>query len=304
MVPEVDKKDTHAQLDAQRTQLEAIRQEILSWQLPREQTRNDAEAQAIRKLASRSAQQARQWTGRMLKELSPEGYPYPNSSDASTQTIDKSTVPTEARLLVGSGAEITVVQRIKHVRALTSRITGELEELAANCIPGSFFNQCLFKVQEHAVQTGMWLGELLGEFFDAQPKVEAEAPKNEAPSTTTDSSTDTTHESDTTTSELSIPTVDSSSPTESTSETEASFTLSALKEVVAAAAANITPEQAAAVVENNQHVPAFAEAVAQGNDIASTTAPDPSVAEASTSSEDVLSPNGNVIKKSAKSARK
>lgn len=171
MVPEVDKRDTEAALRGLRTGIESVRQEILGWTLDKALTAHDAEAQALRKLAARSAQQTRQWTGRMLAELGSQ-YPYPNSSDSSTQIIDKTDVP------VSTGLDLdpswTVVQKIKHTRATLSKIKGELEGILQNCIPGSFFNQCLFEVQTNEIQTSMWLGELLAEFVvvpQAEPVV-------------------------------------------------------------------------------------------------------------------------------------
>ena len=219
MVPEVDKKDTEFMLNGLREQLETTRQEVLSWVLPKEQTSNDAEAQALRKLASRSAQQARQWTGRMLKELDTV-YPYPHSQDSGSDVIDKTSVPQVKGYDLPAG--FPVVRRVKHARMNLAAINADLNGLLAQCVPGSFFNQCLFRVQENAIQTAMWLGELLHEFYEAQPQAET-------------------------------------------------FTLGTLAGIMEGVAANITPEQAQVVVEGNQHIPAFAEALAPGNETASTT---------------------------------
>lgn len=184
MVPAVDKKDTEQLLNGIREQVETVRQEILGWVLPKDQTTNDAEAQALRKLAARSAQQTRQWTGRMLKELDTV-YPYPHSSDSSTDIIDKTSVPQTTGYDLP--ADFPVVRRIKHARMNLTAIKGELNTLLTQCIPGSFFNQCLFRVMENAVQTSMWLGELLHEFYAAQPKAEAVAPgKEPAPTPVTE----------------------------------------------------------------------------------------------------------------------
>lgn len=208
MVPAVDKKDTEQLLNSIREQVETARQEILGWVLPKDQTTNDAEAQALRKLAARSAQQARQWTGRMLHELGTTS-PYPSSMDASTAIIDKTNVPQATGYDLP--ADFPVVRRIKHVRMNLSVIKVNLDELLGQCIPGSFFNQCLFRVMENAVQTGMWLGELLHEFYAAQPKAEAVAPEKDLSGSTTPSSTPT----ETSFTGSDTPTASASSSTES-----------------------------------------------------------------------------------------
>ena len=210
MVPAEDKKDTEQLLNSIREQVETASQEILGWVLPKDQTTNDAEAQALRKLAARSAQQTRQWTGRMLKELDTV-YPYPHSSDSSTDIIDKTSVPQTTGYDLP--ADFPVVRRIKHVRMNLSVIKVNLDDLLGQCVPGSFFNQCLFRVMENAIQTGMWLGELLHEFYAAQPKADPEAvvPEKDLSGSTTPSSTPT--ESSFTGSDT--PTASSSSSTES-----------------------------------------------------------------------------------------
>ena len=207
MVPEVDKKDTEQLLRSVRETAEAVRQEVQSWTLPKEQTTNDAEAQAVRRLAARSAQQARQWTGQLLAELGSD-YPNPNSPDGTTQTIDRTAVPVAEGLdFPGS---YTVVQRIKGTRSILSSVKADLSNLLEQCLVNTDFTYCLRTTQQHVKQTAMWLGELLHEFYEAQPKVEALAPEKEAASTTTNYSTPTTPDSDPSTPDSPAPTQEAS----------------------------------------------------------------------------------------------
>jgi hypothetical protein len=161
MVPETDKAVTYAELKISHAQIETLRQQILALKLDE----FHHEKQALAQLAIRSLQQARQWTGRMLGELGMAAYPYPNSQDATTNIIDPSVVPIVA--LPDDG--LSTVQRIKAVRAAVKALDGQLEDKTSQLIPGSRFNQFLFLTQEHLLQAGMWLGELLAEHFNEQP---------------------------------------------------------------------------------------------------------------------------------------
>jgi len=170
MVPEVDKLDTHNDLDAIRTQVETIRQEVIN--LVFEEAHG--EKLALQKLATRSLQQARQWISKTLNQLGLRANPYPNSSDSSTQTIDPTTVPQIE--LDAQRLELSIVQRIKQARADLNALDVYLEGYVAKLIPGSRFNSFFLEAQKHLLQAGMWLGELLAQHMDTTPKSEAEAP--------------------------------------------------------------------------------------------------------------------------------
>ena len=170
MVPEVDKRDTELLLKEQREILEATRQEIEA--LPLLGKNKGGASEALRKLAARSAQQARQWTGQMLGELG-TSYPYANSLKPENQTIDPSTVQAKADYF--PAGEQTLISRVKFARLTLQGVDKELETLLAGCKPYTRFNQFLFKVQEHAMQSKMWLGELLHELSGEQAQTEPAA---------------------------------------------------------------------------------------------------------------------------------
>lgn len=174
MIPEVDKKDTEVLIKGIRETMEATRQEIQSWNLSQERPTDEGEAQAVRKLAERAAQQGRQWTGQMLAELG-SAYPYPNSQDSTTQTIDKTDVPVTKGL--DFPASYTVVQRIKGTRSILSAVKADLGKLLEQCLQNTDFTYCLRIAQQQAKQAGMWLGELLHQFYVEAPKQEAAAPE-------------------------------------------------------------------------------------------------------------------------------
>lgn len=162
MVPEVDKRDTELLLREQREILEATRQEILNLEMPD----GFGEKLALQKLAARSAQQGRQWVGQMLGELGTT-YPYANSLNPENQTIDPTTVSAKTDyFLVGKQS---LVSRIKFARLTLQGVDKALETMLAQCKPYTRFNQFLFKVQEHAMQSKMWLGELLNELREEEP---------------------------------------------------------------------------------------------------------------------------------------
>ncbi|WP_216726065.1 hypothetical protein [Hymenobacter siberiensis] len=319
MVPEADKKDTERLLRSIRETAEAARQEILSWNLSADRPTDEGEAHALRQLANRSAQQARQWTGRMIAELNLGDYPYPKSVDTSTSVVDKTAVPQVTGLDLP--AEWTVVQKAKHVRVVMSRVKADLDELLSQCIPGSFFNHCLFRVQEFAIQTSMWLGELLHEFFDAQPKAEAAAPKNDeskSPSAESDSGATTTSGS--------APSPTAPSLTENTgadsyltvTSTEASSTPTASSEAVAPGNEPApTPATAPTSTDSGlgaESSPAVDSATAADSTKSTSETADPAAASPLSSApedsqkspepaattpeptESVLSPNGTVLK--------
>ena len=179
MVPEADKQDTYLQLDQMRAEIETTRQQILTLELDA----ITAEKEALKKLAMRSFQQARQWTGRMLGELGIAN-PYSNGSDPTTSLIDPTTVRSDPSRPDTMG--MTPVQQIKAARAHVKELSAKLELLMKQVTPDSNFTQFLYQTQNHLLQAGMWLGELLAEHFAEQPKADPEAvapEKDSSPST-------------------------------------------------------------------------------------------------------------------------